>query len=76
MEDIINYFEEIDNQMSGIIYDLNESRYDNTHIDDSDTEVSKTNHTEMDEDTLHFEDTQQPQQRPNRENSGQGIDRL
>ena len=27
----------------------------------------------MDEDTSHFEDTPQPQQRPNRENSGQGI---
>ena len=71
MEDIINDFEEINNQMSSIIDDLNESRYDNAHIDDSETEVSETNHTEMDEDTSHFEDTPQPQQRPNRENSGQ-----
>ena len=62
--------------MSGIIDDLNESRQDNAHIHDSDTEVSKTNHTEMDEDTSHFEDTPQPQQRPNRENSVQGIARL
>ena len=30
----------------------------------------------MDEDTQHFEDTPQPQQRPNRENAGQGIARL
>ena len=58
MEDIINDFEEIDNQMSGIIDDLNESRYDNAYIDKSDTEVRKTNHTEMDEDTLHFVDPQ------------------
>ena len=51
MEDIINDFEEIDNQMSSIIDDLNESRYDNAHKDNSETEVSETNHTEMDEDT-------------------------
>ena len=30
----------------------------------------------MDEGTLQFENTLQPQQRPNRENSGQGISRL
>ena len=30
----------------------------------------------MDEDTLQFENTLQPQQRPNRENAGQGISRL
>ena len=30
----------------------------------------------MDEDTLQFENTLQPQQRTNRENSGQGISRL
>ena len=59
--------------MSGIIDDLNKSIYDNAHIDDSETEVSKTNHTEMDEDTSHFEDTLQPQPRTNKENSGQGI---
>ena len=76
MEDIINDFEEIDNEMSGIIDDLSESRYDNAHIDNSETELSETNHTEMDEDKLNFEDTPQPQQRPNRENSGQGISRL
>ena len=62
--------------MSGIIDDLNESRYDNTHIDDTETETSETNHTEMVEDTLQFENTLQPQQRPNRENAGQGISRL
>ena len=75
MEDTKNDFEEIDNHMSGIIDDLNESRYYNAHIEDSETEVSDTNHTEMDEDTSHFEDTSQPQQRPNRENSGQGLAR-
>ena len=48
MEDIINYFEEINNQMSGIIDDLKESRYDNAYIDDSETEVIETNNTEMD----------------------------
>ena len=30
----------------------------------------------MDKDTLHFEDTPQPQQRPNRENDGKVIARL
>ena len=30
----------------------------------------------MTEDTSQFEDTPQPQQRPNRDNSGQGIDSL
>ena len=45
VEDIINDFGEIDNQMSGIIDDLNDSRYDNAHINDSETEVSKINHT-------------------------------
>ena len=30
----------------------------------------------MDEDTSHFEDTPQPQQRPNRENDGQVIARI
>ena len=40
--------------MSGIIDDLNESRYDNAHIEDSETEKSKTNHTDMDKDTLLF----------------------
>ena len=30
----------------------------------------------MDEDTLQFENKLQPQQRPNRENAGQGISRL
>ena len=68
MEDNKNNFEEIENQMSGIIDELNKSRYDNAHIDDSETEVSETNHTEMEEDTSHFEDTLQPQQRPNRYN--------
>ena len=62
--------------MSGIIDDLNESRYDNAHIEDSETETSETNHTEMDEDVLQFENTLQPQQRPNRENAGQGISSL
>ena len=76
MEDIINNFEEIDNQMSGIIDDLNKSIYDNAHIDDSETEVSETNHKEMDEDTSHFEDTPQPQQIPNRDNDGKGIARI
>ena len=76
MEDIIHNFEAIDNQMSGIINNLNESRYDNVHIEDSETETSKTNHTDMEEDTLQFENTLQPQQRPNRENAGQGISRL
>ena len=76
MEDIINDFEEINNQMSSIIDDLNDSRYDNAYIYDSETEVSKTNHTEMDEDTSQFEDTPKSQQRPNRENAGQGIPRL
>ena len=76
MEDIIHNFEERDHQMSGIIDDLNESRYVNTHIDDSETETRETNHTDMDEDTSNFEDTPQPQQRPNRENSGKGISRL
>ena len=32
VEDIIHNFEAIDNQMSGIIDDLNKSRYDNAHI--------------------------------------------
>ena len=73
MEDIIHNFEEIDHQMSGIIYDLNKSRYNNAHIDYSETETSKTNHKEMDKDTLQFENTLQPQQRPNRENAGRGI---
>ena len=59
--------------MSGIIDDLNESRYDNAHIEDSETETSETNHKDMDEDTLQFENTLQPQQRPNRENAGQEI---
>ena len=76
MEDIINDLEEIDNQMPGIIDDLNESIYNNAHIDDSETEVSKTNHIEMDKDTSHFEDTPQQQQRTNRENGGKGIARL
>ena len=76
MEDIINDFEEIDNQMSGIIDDLNESRYNNAHIDNSETEVSKNNHTDMDEDASIFEDTPQPQQRTNRDNYGQGIAHL
>ena len=62
--------------MSGIIDDLNESRYDNEYIDDSEIEISETNNTEMDEDTSHLEDTPQPQHRPNRENSGKGITRL
>ena len=53
-----------------IIDDLNESRYDNVYIDDSETEVSETNDTEMDENASQFEDTPQPQQGPNRENSG------
>ena len=68
--------EEIDNQMSGIIDDLNESGYNNAHKDDSETKVSETNHTEMDEDTSHFEYTPQQQQIPNRENAGQGIARI
>ena len=76
VEDIINDFGEIDNQMSGIIDDLNDSRYDNAHINDSETEVSKINHTYMDEDTSHFEDALQPQKRLNIDNSGQGIARL
>ena len=76
MEDIIQFFEAIDNQMSGIIDDLNESRYDNAHIWDSEIETSETNHTYMDEDTLQFENILQPQQRPNRENAGQRITRL
>ena len=76
MEDIINDFEEINNQLSGIIDDLNKSIYGNANIDDSEIEVSETNHIEMDEDTSHFEDTPQPQQRPNRKNAGQGISRL
>ena len=76
MEDIIHNFEAIDNQISGIIDDLNESRYDNAHIEDSETETSETNHTDMDEDTLQFENKLQPQQRPNIENSGQGISSL
>ena len=76
MEDIINDFEDIDNQMSGIIDDLNKSRYDNTHIDDLETEVSETNHKDMDEDTSHFEDTPQPQQIPNRDNDWKVIARL
>ena len=54
MEDIIHNFEAIDNQTSGIIDNLNESKYDNAHIEDSETETSETNHTEMDEDTLQF----------------------
>ena len=62
--------------MSGIIDDLNESRYDNAHIEDSETETSETNHTDMEKDTLQFDNTLQPQQRPNRENAGQGISRL
>ena len=62
--------------MSGIIDDLNESRYDNAHIDDSETKTSETNYTEMDEDTLQIENTLQPQQRPNRENAEQIISRL
>ena len=62
--------------MPGIIDDLNESIYDNAYIDNSDTEVSKTNDTEMDEDTSHFEDKPQPQQRHNRDNAGQVIARL
>ena len=45
MEDIINSFEEINNQMSVIIDALNESRYDNSYIDNSETEVSETNDT-------------------------------
>ena len=59
--------------MSGIIDDLNESIYDNTYTDSSEIEVSETNNTEMAEDTLQFENTPQPQQRPNRENYGQRI---
>ena len=59
--------------MSGIIDDLNESRYDNAHIDDSETETSETNHIDIDEDTLQFDNTLQPQQRPNIENAGQVI---
>ena len=62
MEDIIHNFEEIDHQMSGIIDDLKKSRYNNAHIEDSETETSKTNHIEMDKDTLQFENTLQPQQ--------------
>ena len=76
MEDIIHNFEAIDNQMSGIVDNLNESRYNNVHIEDSETETSKTNHTEIDKDTLQFENTLQPQQRPNRDNSGKVIARL
>ena len=57
MEDIINDFEEIDNQMTGIIDDLNKSRCDDAYIDNSETEVSETNDTYMDEDTSQFEDT-------------------
>ena len=73
MEDIIHNFEAINNQMSRIIDDLNDSIYDNAHIEDSETEISETNHTEMDEGTLKFDNTLQPQQGTNRKNSGQGI---
>ena len=73
MEDIINDFEEIDNQMTGIIDDLNESICDEAYIEDSETEVSKTNDTEMAENTSQFEDITQPQQRTNREKTGQVI---
>ena len=43
--------------MSGIIEYLNKSRYDNAHIEDSETETIKTKHTEMDKGTLQFENT-------------------
>ena len=52
MEDIIQSFEAMDNQISGIIDNLNESRYDNAHMEDSETETSETNHIDMDRDTL------------------------
>ena len=50
--------------MSGIIDDLNESIYDDAYTDDSETKVSEANNTDMTKDTLQFEDTPQPQQRP------------
>ena len=42
--------------MSVIIDDLDKSRYNNMYIDNSETEISETKDTDMDEDTSHFED--------------------
>ena len=67
MEDIMNNSEQIDNQMSNIIFDINKSRQEDTDVNEIEVIIT---------DTETVKDTPQTQKRPTRENAGIGIDRL
>ena len=59
--------EEIDDQMSNIIDDINNSRYENAEVNETEVIIN---------DKEIVEDTSQTQKLPIRENTGKVIDRL
>ena len=67
VEDIMNNFEEIYDQMSNIIYNINDSRHGAAELNETEVIIN---------DTEIVEDTSQTQKRPTRDNSGKGIARL
>ena len=64
---MMNHSEEIDSQMSNIIYEINDSRYEDTELNETEVII---NYTEV------VQDTSQIQKLPTRENTGEGIARL
>ena len=63
----MNNSEEIDDQMSNIIYDINDSRYKDAEVNETEVIIN---------DTEIVEDTSQTHKRPTRDNSVESIDRL
>ena len=63
----MNYSEEIDNYMSNIIDDINDSIYEDTEVNETEVIIN---------DTQIVDDTPQTQKQPTRENAGKGIARL
>ena len=67
MEDLMNNSEEIYDQISNIIDDIKDSRYEDEEVNVIEVIIN---------DTYIVEDTSQTQKRPTRENSVKLIDRL
>ena len=63
----MNYSEEIDNYMSNIIDDINDSIYEDTEVNETEVIIN---------DTQIVDDTPQTQKQPTRENAGKWIDSL
>ena len=62
----MNYSEEIDNYMSNIIDDINDSIYEDTEVNETEVIIN---------DTQIVDDTPQTQKQPTRENAGKWISR-